>query len=777
MRALLQKTIQKIDHIFTHKFPLFLSLLVALVLLSTLVFNYLGFFEPIESRLIDLRFETRSKLQHKAPAVFGTPRVASSDLVMVNITDECLDSFGKWPWSRQIFGRLVESLENAGASVVAFDISFYDTDEKDPRGDDRLVQSLKRANKIVLASELVRSLRLVPRDGVLELPGMNDEQSGTMVIEEKQAHYEFMTKGVHSGYVNIHVTDGMIREFPILKKVNGRVHRSLALESFHHFVGEGVIKVGSEQNVTIGDYQIPVWNRLNKAELISRFFQHSIDTSLFDNFVYLNYLGSSNEGHFPSFSVSRILGKKEDLRIFKDKIVLIGFNAHSLDKKLTPYGIMPGVEVQATVIENLLSHSFLKRVENLPLSVFLLICSLCLLYLNMRFDLRSSFLLNLVFSALLILISSLLFCRNQLILDLTPPLFLTWVQFGFSKLAILSQSLRWRMIHLEQLNTISRELFTILDSDRLGKTIFEMMQEYTSCTKGVILTIDQVNEQIEYSNYGTMEDDFMVSISRKEFRDEVFGIWQDKPFLTLLGDLEGKIKSPVPNTGDTQVLLLPLLHKAKPYGIIFLFKDNFKEEMESLDQSFWVTMCQIIVAALENARLYKLATVDGLTGLFVRQFFDVQIHKEFYRATRYGEKVGYMMSDIDHFKNFNDTYGHEMGDRVLRLVADEIKKSVRSVDIAARYGGEELCVILPNTDKEGSLNIAERVRQNIESLKIPHEGEEIRITCSVGVSSIPENNPVDVKEFLKQADLALYEAKDNGRNQVVYYERKQGRSE
>jgi len=86
-------------------------------------------------------------------------------------------------------------------------------------------------------------------------------------------------------------------------------------------------------------------------------------------------------------------------------------------------------------------------------------------------------------------------------------------------------------------------------------------------------------------------------------------------------------------------------------------------------------------------------------------------------------------------------------------------------------------VILPNTDKEGSLNIAERVRQNIESLKIPHEGKEIRITCSVGVSSIPENNPVDVKEFLKQADLALYEAKDNGRNQVVYYERKQGRSE
>ena len=129
------------------------------------------------------------------------------------------------------------------------------------------------------------------------------------------------------------------------------------------------------------------------------------------------------------------------------------------------------------------------------------------------------------------------------------------------------------------------------------------------------------------------------------------------------------------------------------------------------------------------------------------------------------------MSDIDHFKNFNDTYGHDMGDRVLRLVADEIKKSIRTSDIAARYGGEELCVILPNTDREGSLNIAERIRKNIENLRIPHDGEDITITCSIGVSTIPDNQPVDVKEFLKQADQALYEAKDKGRNQVKFFKR------
>jgi diguanylate cyclase (GGDEF)-like protein len=130
------------------------------------------------------------------------------------------------------------------------------------------------------------------------------------------------------------------------------------------------------------------------------------------------------------------------------------------------------------------------------------------------------------------------------------------------------------------------------------------------------------------------------------------------------------------------------------------------------------------------------------------------------------------MSDIDHFKSFNDTYGHEMGDRVLRVVSDEIRRSVREVDIAARYGGEELCVILPNTGKEGSMVIAERIRKNIEDLRIPHEGKEITITVSIGVSSLPENNPADVKAFMKEADHALYIAKENGRNQVRYFTRR-----
>ena len=147
----------------------------------------------------------------------------------------------------------------------------------------------------------------------------------------------------------------------------------------------------------------------------------------------------------------------------------------------------------------------------------------------------------------------------------------------------------------------------------------------------------------------------------------------------------------------------------------------------------------IIVAALENARLYRLATIDGLHSLFVRQFFDVQINKEFMRATRYGEQVGYLMSDIDHFKNFNDTYGHDMGDMVLRLVSDEIKKSIRNSDIAARYGGEELCVILPNTDREGSMHIAERIKRILKIYVSPTR-ESITITCSIGVSSIQKIN-------------------------------------
>ena len=130
------------------------------------------------------------------------------------------------------------------------------------------------------------------------------------------------------------------------------------------------------------------------------------------------------------------------------------------------------------------------------------------------------------------------------------------------------------------------------------------------------------------------------------------------------------------------------------------------------------------------------------------------------------------MIDLDHFKNFNDKYGHQLGDEVLIKTAKEIKENCRSSDIPSRYGGEEFAVILPETGVKASIAFAERIRQTIEKIKIKYHKKNIHFTLSAGVSTLKENSPISTKDFIKMADIALYMSKENGRNLVTFYKKK-----
>ncbi len=171
-----------------------------------------------------------------------------------------------------------------------------------------------------------------------------------------------------------------------------------------------------------------------------------------------------------------------------------------------------------------------------------------------------------------------------------------------------------------------------------------------------------------------------------------------------------------------------------------------------------------------NRKLNKLAAIDGLTGLSNRRFFDKTLKKEAARMAREDKNLGILMVDIDNFKNYNDTYGHQAGDDCLKKVANTISETVyRPGDLAARYGGEEFVVILPDTDREGVYEVSERIRQAIENLNIEHSDSSVadHVTVSVGaaVSEVEEND--DGERIVKLADDALYQAKENGRNQTV----------
>jgi diguanylate cyclase (GGDEF)-like protein len=178
------------------------------------------------------------------------------------------------------------------------------------------------------------------------------------------------------------------------------------------------------------------------------------------------------------------------------------------------------------------------------------------------------------------------------------------------------------------------------------------------------------------------------------------------------------------------------------------------------------------VSDRERNIFYQLSTTDGLTGAAVRRYFDLMFSKAFQTAKRFHLPLSVILMDIDHFKKFNDTYGHQAGDEVLRRTASLIRKGIRfnegrrTGDLLARYGGEEFIILLPNTDlKTATFNVAERIRKAIETIPVEWQGQPLKVTMSLGVACVHD---FDEKPELvvKRADDALYRSKENGRNQT-----------
>ena len=175
--------------------------------------------------------------------------------------------------------------------------------------------------------------------------------------------------------------------------------------------------------------------------------------------------------------------------------------------------------------------------------------------------------------------------------------------------------------------------------------------------------------------------------------------------------------------------------------------------------------------SIENARLFELATTDGMTKLYVHRYFQLLLDKEMKRSSRHNKKFSLIMMDIDNFKAFNDTYGHQLGDKVLKDVAHAVKKNTRAEDVTARYGGEEFIVILPETDVQQAMIAAEKIRASVAELEIPHESQKLHVTISLGVSTYPEHAG-EKEALIHAADTALYTSKHRGKNCVSLFEKK-----
>ncbi len=214
------------------------------------------------------------------------------------------------------------------------------------------------------------------------------------------------------------------------------------------------------------------------------------------------------------------------------------------------------------------------------------------------------------------------------------------------------------------------------------------------------------------------------------------------------------------------ILSLPLIFKGEVLGVIALDAKTSGGQFIRNDERLLSILASQAAVSINNAKMYEMAITDDLTKLYSKRHFVIRLQEEVEKARRYDRPLSLLFIDIDHFKEFNDTYGHQLGDKALKHLAGIIKQTTRAADISGRYGGEEFVVILPETAKEHALILAERLRKNIEKQSFVARGNEYRITVSIGIGEY-KTKMTSPSQLIKEADKNLYEAKQKGRNRVV----------
>ena len=220
------------------------------------------------------------------------------------------------------------------------------------------------------------------------------------------------------------------------------------------------------------------------------------------------------------------------------------------------------------------------------------------------------------------------------------------------------------------------------------------------------------------------------------------------------------------------MVAIPLIENKQIIGIL-KFYSNVPYHFDNEDVRILNYLGDLCTAAVQNSILYlktkELAIRDGLTGLYMRRYFLERLDDELKRAKETKDSFSFLMVDIDHFKECNDTHGHQAGDRVLRMLGKFLKDNLRDVDIIGRYGGEEFGIILPSTKINGSRFVAERLREDFSKHVIQITGTEgIKLTLSAG--GIEFKQGMKLMEIVNKADKALYYSKENGRNMVTFWE-------
>lgn len=327
-------------------------------------------------------------------------------------------------------------------------------------------------------------------------------------------------------------------------------------------------------------------------------------------------------------------------------------------------------------------------------------------------------------------------------------------------------------ITLQTLKYATRQLVAELDLDRVVFHSICTVADFSSSKNLSMMLINDDGKSVHVT--GTMVDG-----NYKEADDRI--LIKNTPLMEVLENKQPadyycvrKTNYPVPTfsifSKSRRCSCHPLIgSKNKVIGFInFEHRPDFS--CNKNHDEICTVITTLIAAAVENAQLFQMATIDGLTGLYVRRFFDIRLQEEITRLRRIESDLALIIFDIDHFKNINDNYGHQQGDIILKEISGIIKAAVRKdIDIPCRYGGEELVLILPGTDLEGAVVLGERIRKRCEDYVFSSlSSTQIHATISGGIAAINSKSVKTKEDFFQKADKKLYEAKQAGRNRIRF---------